>query len=245
MVPLPALVSDVSDVAYLSWWVDAGALPRPPAGYRYWTWKGRTPFTVLTYRHGCFGPAFLGPMRRLFPSPSQSNWRWYVLRDDEAADAVPTVLFARNVMDSLLHVVGARLWSDAMQPQLAFRLHHRVEGGNVSTVIDAGTGVAPTLATTLEQGDRQEYGSAWVDCFGSHADAVRFLACQDAAIAVAPDARVAYTKISLPIDPDAVTPLRVIDIACPMVAQMGASPAEAFCFLVPRVAFRVVSEQLL
>ena len=39
---------------------------------------GHTLLTVLTYRHGHFGPAFLGPLRKLLPSPLQSNWRVYL-----------------------------------------------------------------------------------------------------------------------------------------------------------------------
>lgn len=242
---MPVLASDVEGVAYLNWWVDVQALPLPPAGYRYWTRDGRTPFTILSYRHRHFGPAFLGPLRGLFPSPLQSNWRWYVLRNDEAVDATPTVLFARNIMDSLLHVVGARLWSDAMQPQLAGRMRHRVEDRNVWTVIDGGAGPAPTLSAKLELSAAVMPSPAWPGCFPSHAEAMRFLACQDAAIAVAPDGRVAHTMISLPMDLDHIVPLRVIDIECPMVSQMGSAPADAFCFLVPKVPFRVVSERLM
>jgi hypothetical protein len=75
-LPFLTLHSDVRDVVYVSWLVDAAAAQQLlPAGVTLWQRGGKTPFTVLTYRHGHFGPALLGPLRRLLPSPLQSNWR--------------------------------------------------------------------------------------------------------------------------------------------------------------------------
>lgn len=242
---MPALASDVINVAYLNWWVDPQALPKPPRGHRYWTRAGRTPFTILTYRHGHFGPAFLGRARGAFPSPLQSNWRWYLQRDEDPVDANPIVLFARNVMDGLPHVIGARICSDAMQPQLAIRMHHGCDHGTVATLIEPGDGGAPELSARLRIEPEVPSLSDWPGSFGTHTDAIRFLACQEAAIAVAPDGAVAETIISLPVALDEVQALRLLDVQCPLLQQMGANPANAFCFLLPNVAFRVVSERLL
>jgi len=96
--PMPALVSDVRDVVYLNWWIDVRHAPLPPPGHHYVTHAGRTPYTILSYRHGNFGPRAAGPLRALMPSPLQSNWRWYLRRDDDP-DGTPVVLFDRNVMD--------------------------------------------------------------------------------------------------------------------------------------------------
>lgn len=243
--PVPALVSDVVDVAYLSWWVDVQSLPVPPSGYRYHAWEGRTPFTILSYRHGNFGPALAGPLRRLFPSPLQSNWRWYLQREDDPPAAMPTVLFARNVMDSLPHVVGARLFSDAMQPQFAHVMRHRRDAARVSTCIVPGDGNAPALTALLDASDRWPSGGSWPARFGGREEATRFLACQEAAVAVAPDGAVALTAISLPVALSTVVPLTLQELHCPMLEQMGADPEDTFCFLLPRVPFRVVSERLL
>lgn len=244
--PMPALVSDVEDVAYLNWWVDPAALPPAPHGYRYWAREGRTPFTILSYRHGHFGPAFAGRMRRLFPSPLQSNWRWYLQRDGAKADEVPTVLFARNVMDSLLHVVGARIWSDAMQPQAAMKFVHGWREGVLETRIDPGGGGSPSMDSTLalsRGGCAQD--EWWRRRFSSRNDAIRFLACQDEALAIAPDGREALTRIALPVDLASVQSLDCLSVHCPFLETMRADPTEPFCFLLPQVPFRVVSERLL
>lgn len=76
-LPFLTLHSDVRDVVYVSWLVDAAAAQKlVPAGVTLWQRDGKTPFTVLTYRHGHFGPALPGPLRKLLPSPLQSNWRF-------------------------------------------------------------------------------------------------------------------------------------------------------------------------
>lgn len=245
---MPVLASDVSDVVYMTWWAIADRLPAPPRGYRYWAAEGRTPFTMLTYRHGGFGPAMLGPLRRLLPSPLQSNWRWYLQREDEPVDAVPTVLFARNVMDSLAHVVAARLSSDAMQPHLAAHFVHRHDADRWRTEIAPGHGSAPRLRAGLRDVDDLQADDAWMrGRFASRGHAWRFLACQDAAIAVAPDGKVALTRIDLPVDLARIRSLSLVpaDIECPLLDEMGADPAAALCFLLPAVPFRVVSEHLL
>ncbi len=247
VLPVPRLRSDVVDVAYATWWVDVTAMPTPPSGTRYWQHAGRTPFTVLTYRHGHFGPASAGLFRRGFPPPLQSNWRGYVLADDAPVNAAPTVLFAANVMDSVLHVIGARLSSDAMQPQLAARFRHDWRGGVLETRIDPGGGAAPALHTCLRAVDSPPPADAdwWRGAFAGREAALRFLACQDTALAVAPDGRVAWTRISLPVDEATLEPLEALRIECEWVGELGGDVGHALCFRLPRVRFEVVSERLL
>ncbi|MEG2803729.1 hypothetical protein [Stenotrophomonas sp.] len=245
VLPVPALISDVREVVYLSWWVEVRHAPPPPPGHRLFVHDGRTPYTILTYRHGHFGPALAGPLRGLLPSPLQSNWRWYVVRDDAADGATaPRVLFDRNVIDSAVHAVGARLWSDAMQPHLAARFEHAVGADGGHTLIVPGQGSAPALQAQV----RPAAGLAAAWAAGAFADArqaMTFLACQEAAFAVAADGRLALTHIDLPIALAEVQPLQLAAaVACPHLAAMGVDLADAFCFRVPQVPFRVVSERL-
>jgi len=108
-LPFMQLESDVTDVVYLTWMIDVGAARRlVPSGYALWQRDGKTPFTILTYRHGNFGPAFLGPLRRMMPSPLQSNWRLYGAQPNQ-------VFFVKNVMSSFLHALGTRMFSDVLQ----------------------------------------------------------------------------------------------------------------------------------
>lgn len=118
-LPFLTLHSDVRDVLYVSWLVDAAAAQKlVPAGVALWQRDGKTPFTVLTYRHGHFGPALPAPLRRLLPSPLQSNWRLYLDHTPPGAPAVPCVYFLKNIMASLPHALGTRLFSDILPTHL-------------------------------------------------------------------------------------------------------------------------------
>ena len=76
-LPFVRLESDVVEVVYLNWLVPSAlAAPHVPPGVTLHERNGQTILTVLTYRHGHFGPAMLGPLRKLFPSPLQGNWRF-------------------------------------------------------------------------------------------------------------------------------------------------------------------------
>lgn len=91
-LPFLTLASEVRDVIYVSWLVDAGAAQALlPAGVALWQRNGKTPLTVLTYRHGHFGPAMLERLRRLLPSPLQSNWRLYLAHTPPGAPDVACV----------------------------------------------------------------------------------------------------------------------------------------------------------
>lgn len=244
--PMPALVSDVRDVVYVSWWVDVRHAPMPPPGHHYVVHAGRTPYTILSYRHGHFGPALAGPLRSLMPSPRQSNWRWYLRRDD-APDGTPVVLFDRNVMDQLAFVAGARVFSDAMQPHLSTRFEHVVRtDGDGHTLIEGGQGSAPRLHLQWQAAAGWENGAAWSAALDSHQALLRFLTCQDEAIARTCDGRWASTRIALPVEIDSLQPLRLIgEQQCPRLQAMDLALQEGLAFRLPRVPFRVVSERLL
>ncbi|WP_294987765.1 hypothetical protein [uncultured Stenotrophomonas sp.] len=243
--PMPALVSDVRDVVYVSWWVDVRCAPPPPPGHHYVVHAGRTPYTILSYRHGHFGPRLAGPLRALMPSPRQSNWRWYLRRDDDP-QATPVVLFDRNVMDQLAFVAGARAFSDAMQPHLSARFAHVLDAdGDGHTWIDSGQGSAPVLRLQWRRA-ADWTALAWPAAAGEPAALLRFLTCQDEAIARTCDQRWAATRIALPVDVASLQPLRLRgELHCPRLQAMGVTLQDGLAFRLPRVSFRVVSERLL
>ncbi len=243
--PLPALVSDVRDVVYLSWWIDVRHAPPPPPGHHYVTHAGRTPYTVLSYRHGNFGPRAAGLLRALMPSPLQSNWRWYLRRDDDPR-GIPVVLFDRNVMDQLAFVAGARAFSDAMQPHLAAGFVHEARGDDGGrTCIDGGQGSAPSLAVQWTAASGWDIHD-WLPAFTGRAALLHFLTCQNEAIARTCDGRWAVTRIDLPVDVATLQPLRLDGVLyCPRLQALGAIADQALVFRLPRVAFRVVSKRLL
>lgn len=245
-LPFLPLHSDVRDVVYVSWLVDAAAAQQlMPDGVTLWQRDGKTPFTVLTYRHGHFGPALLGPLRKLLPSPLQSNWRVYLDHTPPGVPAVPCVYFLKNIMDSQPHALGTRLFSDILPTHLAAGMTLEVSPTQASCSIASGAGSAPALdvqaAVTVEHG----LDADWQTLFGNWHDAVAFLACQDAAIAHVPrNGKLVFGEIDLPVDVDQVQALTALRADCGLLGHLPpVSPP--FAFLVPKVAFKALSERLL
>ena len=231
--------SDVTDVVYLTWLVDAEAARAFVApDMRLWARNGKTLFTVLTYRHGHFGPAFLGRLRGIFPSPMQSNWRLYL--DDGGS-----VYFLKNIMSSLPYVFGTRMFSDIMQTHLAAKFRHDGGGQRFELDIQSGGGSSPALSCKTSAAKEKQLMPAFCSMFDSWETAVAYIACQDTAISRAERfKRNVISEIDLPIDVRQVLPLDVADgsVNCSLLAQFPSAEGP-FAFVVPRVKFRVLSER--
>lgn len=244
-LPFPVLVSDVRDIVYANWVVPGAAVaPFVPPGVTLVEADGRTILTVLTYAHGHFGPALAGPLRRLFPSPLQSNWRLYVHAIGGRAPPVPTVLFLANVFDGALHALGTRLCSDVMLAHHARDFTHRYAPDDWSSGAQ-GPGSAPSWQLAGGVAADPALPAAFRPFFPDLHQAVAVLSLQDAAVAPLADrAALAHARIDLPIDPATATPLRV-DRYRPgaLLRRMGAIDPP-FCFHVPGVRFRALSETL-
>ncbi|MDN2674106.1 DUF2071 domain-containing protein [Janthinobacterium sp. SUN026] len=245
-LPFLTLHSDVRDVVYVSWLVDAAAAQQLlPAGVTLWQRDGKTPFTVLTYRHGHFGPALLGPLRRMLPSPLQSNWRVYLDHTPAGAPAVPCVYFLKNIMDSLPHALGTRLFSDILPTHLAAGMTLEVGATQARCSIASGNGSAPSLDVQADIATDHALDAGWQALFGNWRDAVAFLACQDAAIAHVPrNGKLVFGEIDLPVDVDQVQALTALRADCGLLAQLP-PVSQPFAFLVPKVSFKALSERLL
>ncbi|OEZ66786.1 hypothetical protein JAB5_19690 [Janthinobacterium sp. HH103] len=245
-LPFLNLHSDVRDVVYVSWLVDAAAAQNLlPPGVALWQRDGKTPFTVLTYRHGHFGPALLGPLRRLLPSPLQSNWRLYLDHTPPGAPAVPCVYFLKNIMASLPHALGTRLFSDILPTHLAAGMALEVTATQARCSIASGAGSAPALDVQAAITAAHGLDTDWQQLFGNWRDAVAFLACQDGAIAHVPrNGKLVFGEIDLPVDVDQVQALTPLRADCGLLGQLPPA-SKPFAFLVPKVAFKALSERLL
>jgi hypothetical protein len=246
-LPFPVLRSDVADVVYVTWMVDArAAAALLPAGLRLWTHEGKTPLTVLTYRHGHFGPALAGPLRRLFPSPLQSNWRLYLDGPLPPGAPAQTVWFLENIIDNGAYVAATRLFSDIMQTHRPAHFSHGPLGDGYAVRIEPGGGSAPSFACTVAPAARPALPPAFAAAFGRWDDAVTMLACQDAALGwSARLGKLVLSHIDLPIPLDAVRPLAPVGpVACSLLDALPAA-GEPLCFLVPQVQFKVLSEKVL
>jgi len=247
-LPFPVLASDVVNVIYATWLVDANrARDAAPPGAVLWERNGLTPFTILSYRHGHFGPQAAGPLRQLFPSPLQSNWRLYLGAPLRGTRERSTVIFVKNVLDSAPYTLGTRLFSDALPSHCARTFTLSNEPAELSVAIHPGAGSAPTFSARFERNRNASLPAAFAPFALSWSQAVTELSSQDAALAYVPSiGRIALATISLPVDIDSLEPisLRQGSLHCPMLEELCALE-EPLCFHLPRVHFKALSERLL
>ena len=147
-LPFPRLRSDVSDVLYLNWLVPADALEALlPQGMRAQRFGAEAMLSILVYRHGHFGPALLGPLRRRMPSPLQCNVRAYVQGGAER------VVFLSNAIDHPAYFAGSRLLSDGLPVHYPASFELTRSGPRLAVAIEPGAGSALALRATVEEND--------------------------------------------------------------------------------------------
>ncbi len=245
-LPFLVLESDVRDIVYANWIVPVAAVRNFIPQYVEVIEKDRmTILTVLTYSHGHFGPSLAGYFRRFFASPFQSNWRLYVRSIAGVAPKRPTVLFLANIFNSDLYALGARLFSDVMLSHRAQKFEHQRIGTDWITKI-SGDGSAPSMELRVTEGTDAMLPATFDAFFSDFSDALRLLCLQEAAVApVCGEIGLAISEIELPIDIQSATPLLVDTyVAGDLLKSLGAENSP-FCFRVPGVKFRAISEKLI
>ncbi|HTU20921.1 MAG TPA: DUF2071 domain-containing protein [Gemmataceae bacterium] len=237
-LPSVAFLSDITDVIYVNYLVEADRLePFVPAGLELQR-IGRAGryalFTHLTYRHGHFGPRLLGLLRRLLPSPVHSNWRIYV---HDPNTGLRGVYFVTNAIAGTLHALAARLLSEGM-PMHALRRAFVEVGGDRScrVLLDPGEGSGPDLEALLRPGDAVLPGPPWSECFDSYPTLLAYCVPQDRAFSSQPwYGRITRQEIALAIPLESCEPLA--GEVRSHVASAYVGDAQPLCFRVGRAAF--------
>jgi Uncharacterized conserved protein (COG2071) len=242
--PLPALTmrSDVTDVVYVNYLVPAEVAQRlVPVGLelqRLGPDGQLALFTFLTFRHGGFGPALLGPLRRLMPSPIQTNWRVHVF---DPVTGRRGIYFVTNAITHTPLALIARLITEGMPMHVLGRGELVRDDPAVHVTLDPGAGTAPDAELVLQRAGEPTLTGAWATCFADYRDFLAYCVPQDRAMSSQPlHHRISRHEIDLGIPLDACTPLtgRVTSRA----AQAIAGSAEPLCFHVERVEFRFSRE---
>ncbi|MEU4624985.1 DUF2071 domain-containing protein [Actinoplanes sp. NPDC023801] len=241
--PVPAMVSDITDVVYVNYVVPAARLlPLVPAGLRLQrVGPGRewAVFTFLTYRHGHLGPPMFGRLRQLLPSPVQTNWRIYVV-DPHTGHA--GVHFVTTAVDRPAHALGARLFCEALPMHLLRRAAVGAAGdATVGLVLDPGLGSGPDAEALLTFAPAPADGP-WRSAFATYQDMVKYVVPQDRALSVqAWHPRVTRQEIRLDLTPGDCLPLT--GPVRSRAARAIVGDAEPFSFYVPEVTLRFDSEE--
>jgi Uncharacterized conserved protein (COG2071)/Domain of unknown function (DUF4386) len=242
-LPVPAFRSDIRDVIYCNYVVEADRLlPLVPAGLELQRLgpDGRWAlFTHLTYRHGHFGPALLGPLRRLLPSPVHTNWRIYVRARQSGRTGI---YFVTNAIASTLHALAARLLSEGMPMHALADGEVLVGDGNeVSVRLNPGGGSGPDLEADLRPGPA-ELPAPFDACWSSYGEFLEYAVPQDRSFSVQQwYERLTRQEIELGIPLDVCHPLTGQVFSKAALALLG-QPA-CVSFRVPSVAFRFDREE--
>jgi hypothetical protein len=230
-LPVPRLRSDVAPALYVNWLAAtdrvAPFVPAPLELQRVGPGGRFAVLTVVAFRHGHFGPQGLGPLRRLAPSPVQSNWRTYVVHP---ATGRAGVHFLTTTVSNPLYRLAARLTADNVPMRPCRGRPRRTEERVECHLRHRGATVLRgnwTVAAAPSAGP-------WSPAFPSWDAMLDFVVPQDAALAVR-DGRVARIELRLGIPRDQLQALEG-PVACPPFDGLAASAPWAFW--VPAVDLR-------
>jgi hypothetical protein len=238
LLPTLSIRSDIRDVIYVNYLVEAEhLLPLVPSGLSLDRLgpDGRWGiFTFLSYRHGGFGPACLGPLRRLLPSPVQTNWRIHVT---EPTSGLRGVYFLSTAISATPQALVAR-WLAEGVPMHVLRsasiVPRRGEAG-WQLSLDPGRGSAPDAVVVVQPAPPPVEGP-WRACFPTWRELLAYVVPQDRVLVPEPWRRsVCSLEIALGIPLEACQPLRAQVFS--RAARAITGDAEPFAFRVPAVRF--------
>lgn len=237
-VPSTILVSDIEEVIYINYLVDADILeelvPKGLQLQRLGPNKKHALFSILTYRHGNFGPRFLGGMRKVLASPVQSNWRIHV-RD---RDGVEGIYFVETVVNDTLVSFGGRFLAEGVPMHVASNAVVTTSNGNEFLVeLKPGLGSAPDLTAKLKTCEKPQFSDAWLDCFGDFDSFLAYCVPQDRAMSTQSwYMQSTKQEINLGIPLNSCQPVSGEVVSDSVIRLIGNS-SRPVCFRVPNVNF--------
>ena len=244
LLPSLSFVSDITNVVYVNYLVDVKRLqPLVPVGLELQRLgpQGRYAlFTFLTYRHGHFGPRMLGPLRRLLPSPIQSNWRIHV-RDPNTS--VTGIYFISTAITALPNALAARFLSEGVPMHVPRDAEMSLRpDGSIIVQIEPGSGSAPDVNALLSPTAVPEMIPPWNECFSDFQAFLEYCVPQDRAMSSQPwYRRITRQEIRLDIPLQSCQPL--VGTVTSRAAVEIAADATPLCFGVAQVQFRYDGEQ--
>ena len=241
-VPPVSMASDITEVVYVNYLVDAERLvPLVPEGLelqRLGPGGRLAVFTFLTFRHGAYGPTFLGPLRRLLASPVQSNFRIHVRHPGTGTLGIH---FLTTAITSTIYALGARFMAEGMPMHVLESAVVECDGRACKLTLSPGSGSAPDAQAALRLRQSLPDSGPWSAAFASYRDMLAYVVPQDRALSTQPaNGRWTLQEIRLGIPLDACEPLDGSVRSATALAIAGNS--EPFSFRVARVAFRFESE---
>jgi hypothetical protein len=243
-IPGATMSSDITDVVYINYLLEADRLEplviRPLQLQRLGPEGRYALFTFLTFRHGHFGPSCFGPLRRLWPSPIQSNWRIHVFNP---ATGTRGIQFLTTAITSTPHALVTRLLTDGvpMHVPRAATLERGADG-HIELSIEPGNGTAPDARGSLDPCAEPALSSEWSLCFATWRDLLAYCVPQDRAMGAAVwSGEVTRQEITLGIPLEGCRPVAG-SVTSDAAAALAGSESP-LCFVVDRVRFRFFGQR--
>lgn len=201
LLPINQLVSDATDITYVSWLVPAERVRQllpPPLELQLFTVgkdnQAYTLISILSFKNGHFGPCALGPLRKyLCASPPQVNCRLYVKPVGTDAPPNDTVFYLSVNLDNPWMTVFSRLFADGLPAHYAITLRHRktdimpdeaVSRWKYTTCVSGGTGSALDLYLEMTAPYHKKLADIFGYCFGDYDAVAGFIIERNRAVCV-------------------------------------------------------------
>jgi hypothetical protein len=196
-------------------------------------------FTFLTFRHGHFGFRIMGPLRKLMPSPVQTNWRIHV-RDPNTGTI--GIYFVTNAVTATSPAFGARLFTEGMPMHVLRDATVERDGdGAMSVRLEPGGGSGPDADLALRPCNEPRLEGAWRECWTDFREFLAYCVPQDRAMSSQPlRGRISRQEIHLGIPLEACEPLE--GEVRSRAAEAIVGDAKPICFRVGAVQFRFIVE---
>lgn len=245
-LPFLKLKSEVHNVVYLSWLVDVDQLKNHfPKHVPLWEKNGKTIFTILSYQHQHFGFAFFHWLRSLFPSPKQSNWRFYL----DSNTHPQTVIFEQVLMDQWLYILAGRLFSDVMPAQFCKIFQHNKEDLNSNTPIHTKIFLDQNyhLESKIHITEEKRLPNDWTSLFPTWDSAINFLVEQNFAWSEWVDQANHFSQgeIHMPIDAKNIQPAKIQTLIPPTLLKQWniSEDQQPLAFIISKLDFNVLAEK--
>jgi hypothetical protein len=243
-LPALAMDSDITDVVYVNYLIEADHLEPfivPPLKLQRLGPAGQFAlFTFLTFHHGHFGPRCFGPLRRLWPSPVQSNWRIHVY---DPATGKRGIQFLTIAITGTPYALAARILAENVPMHVPAEARMiRAPGGEISLQLTPGRGTAPDAQAVFSPSPEPILSAPWDICFGTFRQMLAYCVPQDRAMSAQPwYHRVTRQEITLNIPLESCLPMRGDVVS--QAAEAIAGKATPLCFRVEKLSFRLLAEQ--
>ncbi|OOG16080.1 hypothetical protein BWD42_22110 [Sphingobacterium sp. CZ-UAM] len=236
------LRSDISNVVYLNWMIPLDKIQHLiPEGIQVDVIQGKVLFSILTYRHGHFGPAAPKGLRPFYSSPLQSNWRFYIAADAKLCKE-PTVLFVSNCMSSLPYCLGSRLFSNMMYTHHPLSFIHQCIDGGIHTKIDPGAGSAADLEVICHAIDEWKIPGDFLPISTHPRELLEKIIVQNRALTSQALNLSHIATISLDFDFKEIKPLKIDFFKSHSLYEI-VDEEECFAFQIPSLTFFMVNEK--